>query len=257
MPYGRNVNISATSDLHGVTHLEIPEADVLVIAGDVCPTESHTRRYQLTWMLDVFLPWLDRQPVEHIVWLAGNHDFLMEEPPDEVLASSRVRYLQDEAIEIDGVRFWGTPWVRPVVPGSWAFSVPEHLAVDERNAYEAGSDWRSVITIRDHSSREGVSLDEAFARIPFDIDVLVTHSPPSGVCDTGVYPEEHAHQGSFSLRSRIEVIQPHLLICGHIHEGYGEGLIDSTIVANVAQMDAFYRSVNPPMTFEINPKERQ
>jgi Icc-related predicted phosphoesterase len=250
------MRIVATSDLHGALGgLEIPECDLLMIAGDVCPIESHTRRYQESWLTETFVPWLDSLPCQEVVLIAGNHDFVLEEPPIELLEHDRLHYLEDSGLEIDGLKIWGSPWVKPVGPGGWAFSIGEQVEPEEQ-----GQDWQPTLarddlgqvhSMREHSRRHGVSLERAFSRIPDDTNILVTHSPPYGICDDGIYPFETRHYGSRALRARVEEVQPQIHICGHIHEGYGRRIIGPTRVANVARMDAHYRPVNSATVFEI------
>lgn len=208
--------------------------------------------------MERFFPWLESVPCKEVIWIAGNHDFALESPLPPS-GRSRVHYLEDSGLTVHGLKFWGSPWVKPVGEGSWAFSIGEHIEAEEVDAGYlpalARSDSGRVVTMREHSRQNGGNLAQVFARIPEDIDVLITHSPPRGVCDDGVYPFERQHYGSQVLRERIEQIQPKLHICGHIHEGYGQGRIGQTTVANVARMDAFYRPLNPVMTFDIQPKE--
>lgn len=47
------------------------------------------------------------------------------------------------------------------------------------------------------------------------------------------------------------MIQPKLLICGHIHGAHGTDRIGDTLVANVARLDDSYRPKHPPMTFDV------
>lgn len=50
------MKIVATSDFHGVLPPveSIPECDVLVIAGDVCPLRDHGVEFQRSWLLTNF-----------------------------------------------------------------------------------------------------------------------------------------------------------------------------------------------------------
>ena len=52
--------------------------------------------------------------------------------------------------------------------------------------------------------------------IPEDIDVLITHTPPYGICDK-TKSDEHA--GCNKLRATVERKKPRLHVFGHIHEG--------------------------------------
>ncbi len=59
------------------------------------------------------------------------------------------------------------------------------------------------------------------------------HQPPRGAHVT-LYNGESS--GSVSLRRFIEEYQPHLLLCGHIHEAQGQCRIGSTRVVNVGEL---------------------
>ena len=63
--------------------------------------------------------------------------------------------------------------------------------------------------------------------------IVLTHQPPWGAQDT-LYNGESS--GSPGLRRFLEDFQPHLLLCGHIHEARGESLIGSCRVVNVGEM---------------------
>src|SRR5438552_1874538 len=52
-----------------------------------------------------------RLPHHHKVVIAGNHDFCFERNPEA--ARPRLRhavYLQDQALEVEGLRLYGSPW---------------------------------------------------------------------------------------------------------------------------------------------------
>lgn len=63
--------------------------------------------------------------------------------------------------------------------------------------------------------------------------IVLTHQPPLGAQDT-LYNGESS--GSPGLRRFLEDYQPHLLLCGHIHEARGESLIGSCRVVNVGEL---------------------
>lgn len=53
------------------------------------------------------------------------------------------------------------------------------------------------------------------------VDILLTHSPPSGILDTNAQSE---HCGNTEVRRLVEKICPRLHLFGHIHEAYGATL---------------------------------
>lgn len=246
------MRIAATSDLHG--HLPdpglIPPCDVLVLAGDICPADNHSITRQQRWLVGEFAGWVAR--VEEVlgckvVWIAGNHDLALEHATPEFQAKLPGIYLRDSAVEIGGVSFFGSPW-SPIV-GNWAFSLPESAPRATERREDPGD------------------LERAYARIPDRVDVVIVHGPPYRVGDAHTFTDNrpgrarrfYRHLGSRALRRRLEEVNPHLCLFGHIHEGFGysrrlrEGAPES-VWANVARLNELYRPANPVMLFELDPK---
>lgn len=210
------VKVVATSDLHG-RFPKIPECDVLIIAGDVSPLEFD-RDLDLVerWLYEQFGEWLAMQPAKHVIGVAGNHDFIFEQRPDTALGLPWF-YLLDEPLWLDGVTFWGTPWVAHLA--GWAF----------------------------YKDREG--LAEAYAKVPNDIDVVISHGPPMGHVSNNL----HREWCSSSVNDMLKRVKPKHFVCGHIHEGYGieRGYRKTTNLYNVSYCDVLYGPVNAPIVFHI------
>lgn len=214
------MKIVATSDLHG--HLpQIPECDLLLIAGDICPVQNHRIAFQRKWLDHTFRHWLDSVPAKHVVATWGNHDWIGDKAPDMV-PSLRWGMLVDRGCEIDGLNIWGSPWQIPFC--DWAFNLAEPM------------------------------LSEKWAQIPHDTDIVVLHGPPYYYGDLApAYPPraEPEHVGSASLLARLNVVEPKLAVFGHIHDAYGRWSIRGMTLANVSLVNEAYRPVNEPMVFEI------
>lgn len=212
------MKIVATSDLHG-SFPEIPECDLLIVAGDICDVfQSHEVAVQRRFLRYEFTIWLETVPAKEIVWIAGNHDFVAEIPGFHRNVTDHIpgHYLLDSSVEIEGFKVYGTPWV-PVLK-NWAFYGDE------------------------------ATLNEKFNQIPIDTDILVSHGPPLGLLDTAL---GNRSAGSAELMRRLLRIQPQLHVFGHIHEAYGEIDLGNTQFANVSHMDVDYKPVNPPKVFEL------
>lgn len=209
------MRIVATADLHGAFP-EIPECDLLLIAGDVCPVEgSHEVYEQRAWLRTVFSKWLEAVPAKEVVWIAGNHDFACEAPGFRRIADDMPgHYLIDSGVELEGLSIYGTPWTPNL--RNWAF-----YAKDRK--FELVAD-----------------------AIPVNTDILVLHSPPRGLQLDGGHPEWAAP----FVASKLQTKPPRLCVFGHIHEGYGTRATGGVEWANVAYMDEDYNPVNPPMVFE-------
>lgn len=209
--------IIATSDLHGALP-EIPECDILLVGGDLPPAINHSLGFQLEWLMTDFYNWLKTVPATHKIWIAGNHDFVLEKmDTDTIRDMMGGTYLLDETVEVEGLRIHGTPWT-PNLP-DWAFPA------------------------------EGKKAIEKFAKIP-ECDILLSHGPPRGFGD--IVPDYHmgyAHCGSELLQGRIRELEIPIVVCGHIHEGYGlyhDGVSGADIYC-VSHMNRAYEPVNPPV----------
>lgn len=168
-----------------------------------------------------FGAWVRALPHRHKIVIAGNHDMTFESAPpiaQRALGDRRdgIRYLEDSGIEIDGMRFWGSPW-QPWFY-DWAFNL-----------------------------NRGKPIAAKWSLIPQDTDVLITHGPPMGTLDF-VHGD---HVGCADLRDRIEVIRPKLHVFGHIHEGSGIEATDDTIFVNASICDEAYRPTNPFRVIDI------
>lgn len=216
------MRIVATSDWHGSLPGNIPDGDVLVIAGDTL-TLDHRIEAQREQFQTRLVPFLEALPHERVVLVAGNHDFLFDDSqPWHDALPAKVTYLRDEAVEIAGLRFWGAPWSRFLE--GWVFMEHEE---------QLASRW---------------------AVIPAGTDVLVVHGPPFGSLDTTTPRFGSVNVGSPSLREWIERHQPRAVVCGHIHECFGVDRIGATAVYNVSYLDESYEhtSGREPVVIEID-----
>lgn len=209
------MRVVAVSDQHGF-FTEIPECDLLLIAGDICPRDNHQLGFQEVWLDSAFKYWAKNQPCKKIILVAGNHDFIFESRLSTALnilkSIPHLTYLEDNYCWYEDYKIYGSPW--QLYHGGWAY-----------NLYEP-------------------ELEQKWNKIPDDTDILVTHSPPMGYGDKAPptitddnetkWPEPE-HIGSPSLTKRIEIIKPKLHVFGHIHSGFGQWKVNESILANVAQ----------------------
>jgi Icc-related predicted phosphoesterase len=125
-------------------------------------------------------------------------------------------YLQDEPVEIEGLKFYGSPWQPWFL--DWAFNL-----------------------------ERGESLRKVWARIPEDTDVLVTHGPPHGILDRTTRGEP---VGCEDLRARVEELRTPLHLFGHIHEGYGTERRGQTLFVNASSCTVSYRPLQAPVILD-------
>ena len=220
------MRIVCISDTHGLhDKLKIPDGDLLIHSGDLCNTGTEQD-------VQVFAKWIDRLPHRWKIVIAGNHDWFFQQNPDLAHAylEPGVIYLQDSGCEIEGLKFWGSPW-QPWFQ-DWAFNLP----------------------------RRGHQIREKWNLIPFDTDVLITHGPPHGVRDRvrpqgnrETEPSSYDPLGCEELAIRVKAVKPRLHVFGHIHDGHGTIEGDDTRFVNASICTEAYQPTNAPIVVELNP----
>lgn len=120
--------------------------------------------------------------------------------------------------------------------------------------------------LADYIEIEGLTIfgsaKEGYERCPRDVDILITHEPPSCILDelpaySKFNPDPHPmHLGSTPLLTEIvDRIKPKHHLFGHIHECGGEIEIHKGITfINAAVLDEHYHLVRPMgITIDIKP----
>jgi len=205
----RLVCISDTHSMH--RQVPVPDGDVLIHAGDCLGVGTLEELKDLD-------NWFSEQPHRHKILIAGNHDWcLQDEPADAEALIRNAVYLRDRSIDIEGLKFWGSPWT-PIF-FDWAFNLERGAAIAER--------W---------------------AQIPSDTDVLITHGPPAGILDQ---VNESLAVGCGDLTLELERLTLKLHIFGHIHESYGQQTLNDCRYINASTCTGQYKPLNPPIVVDI------
>ncbi len=168
------------SDIHGDLKAarsivkRAAKVDVVIAAGDFA-----VMREGLSEVINIL-----NKIKKPTVLVAGN-----AESPEELRAAcsswASAHVLHGDAVEIDGVEFFGLGGAVPVTPfGDWSYDLGEKAA---SNLLE--------------SCPEGA--------------VLISHSPPHGHVDAD---ESGESRGSTAVLDIIQACRPPLVVCGHIHE---------------------------------------
>lgn len=222
--------IDCISDLHGYRP-ELLGGDVLIIAGDISECQN---------ALDVFTfcKWANNLHYDHTILMAGNHDFHIERNNAEcrdMFKDFHIDYLEDSGIEIEGVKFWGSPYTPKC--GNWAFM-----------------------------KNRGSSIIRHWNEIPDDTDILITHGPAFGYLDKTIQGDR---VGCKDLERAIRTIKPDVHVFGHIHESYGvqftgwrsdkEGMIPfgRPISINCSHVDEELNPTNYPVRFSYDKGKNQ
>jgi|HubBroStandDraft_3_1064219.scaffolds.fasta_scaffold06038_3 Icc-related predicted phosphoesterase len=215
--------IDCISDLHGY-YPELEGGDLLIVAGDLTGNDSADQLWN-------FSQWMINQDYKYKIVIAGNHDNTFYENYYKKNEKSFVPflYLCDSGIELDGLKIWGSPWTltfEGMNPHCKAFTVDTEEELEQK--------WKNI---------------------PYDIDILITHSPPWGILDAvRANPELPLRScGSLHLYLLLKyAIRPRLHVFGHIHEGYGRlEQFTNCISVNASHVNGKYEPVNKPIRIEL------
>jgi len=242
----RITHISDTHNKHNQLNGKLPGGNLLIHSGDFT---SIGRKHEV----EGFIKWFAKQDYTHKVFIAGNHDLVMdserlyeaksshfehkeyptpgaEGKPDwliELLGNlpDSVYYLENSTIKLEGINIWGSPY-SPSFGYGWAFNADR--------GYDISSIWNNI---------------------PKDTDIVITHSPIYGYCDRANNTNENV--GCADLYHRLKEVQPHLHFAGHIHEAYGWKTMGLTSwydlqTFNGCSCNLRYEAENSPISFDYN-----
>lgn len=178
-------HISDTHTFHNL--LTIPnDIDMVIFSGD-CSNPQNP--YQNEPEVRAFIDWFSKLPIQHKIFVAGNHDTSIEKGlvTKEDFTSNNIFYLENDFIEIEGLKIWGSP--NTPTFGQWAFM----------------------------KSRD--TIDRLWQQIDDNVDILIVHGPPKGMLDQS-YSREGVYErcGCNALKKHVLYrIKPKLMCFGHIH----------------------------------------
>lgn len=209
------MKIVCISDTHGMhRQITVPDGDLLIHAGDSLGQGTLEDLEDLD-------DWFASLPHRHKILIAGNHDWCFQDEPDDARRLLRhAHYLQDSGLELEGLRFWGSPWT-PIF-FNWAFNL-----------------------------ERGPALAERWARIPDGLDVLITHGPPAGILDTVPSAKGDVSAGCEDLATAIGLRKPRLHVFGHIHESHGQRRVGDCLHVNASTCTGHFQPLNPAIVVEL------
>jgi len=202
------------SDNHTNYNFEVPDSNVLIHCGDFSYQGKPDE------MID-FRDWLVRQPHTHKLFVYGNHEKIEQQElywREYLEEVDGVKCLHNTEYTIDGIKFFGSSFTPTF--GNWAFMQNN----DQRKQY-----WKNA---------------------PSNVDVLVTHGPPSGILSNNIEGEDC---GCPYLRDYILRHRPRIHCFGHIHEASGVQVDKDLGVTyvNASLLNEKYKMVNKPIIQEI------
>jgi len=160
----------------------MPHADILLHTGDFT---NHGSLEEIA----SFNNWLGKlkKKYAHIIVILGNHDTWGQKDTSIVRPLlSNATMLENEEIEVLGIRIYGSPWYKN---------------------QPAASPDKATFT------------SEMFEKIPQNVDILMTHGPAHGIFD--LLGSLHSWGASGLLREAIEAKSPKVHLFGHLHEQRG------------------------------------
>jgi Icc-related predicted phosphoesterase len=175
------------SDTHGYHDLlNVPEnIDIAIFSGDCSNFRDVYRSEQ---EILYFLEWYKSLNIRCKIMIAGNHDTALERKfiSKQTLESSGIKYLENESIEIDGIKIWGSPYTPSF--NDWSFN------------------------------KKRDKLHDLWQTIPEDTNIVVTHGPPAAILDLSYNSKNLLEYcGCTALKKRMLNLEPRLHLFGHIH----------------------------------------
>ena len=206
------------SDTHGEYKklINLPKGDVLIYAGDI---STYGEKIEFK----DFNVWLGKQGHKHKIVIAGNHDKYLSTVGEFEIGNllSNCTYLENDGVEINGVKFWGSP-ITPTFL-NWYFMADR-----------------------------GEEIRKYWDLIPDDTNVLITHGPAYGILDKVDPRYGEGSIGCEELWERIKKLEKLKLHCfGHIHGSYGFYKREGLQFINASLMNEDYELVNKPIEVEI------
>lgn len=212
--YYSHMKMTIFSDTHNQhSRINFSSGDILIFCGDL------TTKGALSEVSE-FSEFIKNLNYRFKIVIAGNHDFCFEDQrkneAEKILTSNGIIYLNDSGIEIEGIKFWGSP-IQPWYH-DWAFNRPR-----------------------------GIEINKHWNLIPDNTNVLITHGPPYGILDLCKSGER---VGCHDLLECIKRIKPEINAFGHIHESYGTIDIDGVKYVNASSLNKSYTETNSPIDLE-------
>lgn len=242
------MKIHILSDLHlefdgnTLRDYEPPEADVVVLAGDI-----NVGVQGIMWAADTFVSGYGIP----VIYVAGNHEFyhnnrFFSNHYDKMRRKAKefgIHFLQNDTVVIDGVRFVGaTLWTDFNLRGNAPMAmITAQMNMNDyqniRSDPPEGQEWSNrPLTPSAVLAEHNMSMEFLADELGKDHDgptVVVTHHAPSEMSSGSRYLDD-VDQPSYASRLEgfIGVMKPDLWVHGHMHDSNDYMIYDTRIVAN-------------------------
>ena len=212
----------------------VPGADVLVLAGDISDGAQVFRQFSYWPSVPVRVP---------IIVVAGNHEFYHHtiEPTREKMkegaALNNIHFLENESVEIDGVRFLGTTlWTDYKIDKTWSqrgqMSYVEKRLNDHRLIRTGRHTFKTQDALDCHERAKSWLINE-MAKPWAGKTVVVTHHGPHPL---SVHPRFKDNEMNAAFVSDLSDLLPgaDLWLHGHVHDSFDYQVGRCRVVANPA-----------------------
>ncbi|MEQ1826080.1 MAG: metallophosphoesterase [Pirellula sp.] len=174
-----------------------------------------------------FFEWFSQLEIPTKIFVPGNHSTAIEKGLVRASEYPAIQFLIHDQLEWNGLKIFGSPYTPKFF--EWAYMKPRP------------------------------DLDAVWQSIPSDIDILITHGPPKGVCDMTCDMDsgEPIHVGSQSLMRHVEQrIRPRIHAFGHIHDeskfkNFGSIKLGETMFINCSCCDVANRLKHHGIVIEL------
>lgn len=233
----------------------IPEADVVVIPGDLCSSPKAAKVFfrNMGAVLEG----------KEVIYVLGNHEYYgghmydsLDEYKEAVSDYPNVHLLEKETLSLDGVTFVGTTlWSDlsdPLGRAAVQNLLNDFILIGTNEGLLTGEMYH-----REHMACKGWLLKELEARKADERVVAVTHHSPSCHCRNRKYDYEkgarYTRQGFCTdLNTFIQMWSPIYWVYGHTHSSVRFTLGHTTIISNqygyTGETDMNY---NPGLLVEV------
>lgn len=254
------------SDLHlefgSIVFDNFPDADVLVLAGDIFPASELP---MIDYITDPYITIFFKEiasKYEHVIWVAGNHEhyhFKYSLTHSYIRAYlkkhqefSNIHFLENESIIIKGVHFHGCTLWTDMDKGN---PIVAHQVVNYMNDYSIIEEFTASRQMAIHA--ESLKWLES-SLVKDKKNVVVTHHQPSSLSVHESYRGKASNFGYYSELSEFILDHPEINFwcAGHMHHRFDYKIGDITrVVCNPRG----YKDYEPYLvkTFEIKVFEVQ
>ena len=195
--------------------------DLLILAGDI--TDGKT---------DYGLPFIRRElDISPVIFVPGNHEYYYatKQKVDNWWRAFATyhpgfHYLNDETVEIGGLRFYGAEWC------SDFWGDEQHYYFDRLiSDFWLTKDWTTT-----RHEAEFRRTTESMKKLAGEVDVVITHFPPTlGALDLRLYKGKLTNPYFINDREwLVRHMSPKLWVSGHTHTPFDYQVGDTRVIGN-------------------------